>query len=198
VFFGMRSGFKHVGVGNWKMIGSDQRGYWEGYRTGRSSFVIGQPSANAVISTLTTGAYSGYSHGALEYELLSLRSAEEFSSSALANYNATTHRLTLTLDGFKTYSGYLGTNIVQSAWPTADPDNETILSSISMSCEATIDPMTNAFTCPLIDSTTSLTGTFRGKFYGETGNELAGTFSIVGLIRYSFDDGIVGSVALKR
>jgi hypothetical protein len=64
----------------------------------------------------------------------------------------------------------------------------------------TVDPSTNEFSCELsLDGNGSEpAGTFKGKFYGPEGNEIAGTFALTGLIRYSVDDAMVGAVALKR
>ncbi|HEY5808787.1 MAG TPA: hypothetical protein VIT67_12505 [Povalibacter sp.] len=87
---------------------------------------------------------------------------------------------------------------MSSTWPQAEEENTNILNAgATLGCTVTIDPATNAMTCTL-QMQGGLSGVFKGKFYGAGGKEIAGTFSLTGLVGFSFDDGIVGAVALKR
>ncbi|MET0496967.1 MAG: hypothetical protein ABW106_01715 [Steroidobacteraceae bacterium] len=193
-----RSGFE-VGIGNWKSIGGTQSGFWPGIPAARGSFVLGEPTDAAEIQDVASGAYEGFSHGGLEFDALFLYRFEEFSSAAHVTYDATTHALTLTLDGFETYEGILGATSLSSGWPAFETDPTNLLNAgATLSCVATIDPSTNEFSCLLSRGGGDPSGTFTGKFYGQGGNEIAGTFALTGLIRFSFDDGMVGAVVVKR
>jgi hypothetical protein len=188
-----------VGVGNWKVIGGEQRGYWSGFPAARGSFILGEPADDAEIQNVASGTYEGFSHGGLEFELLFMQGFEEFSSGAQVTYDETTHELTLTLDGFQTYEGALDTRTLASNWPVFEegPTNALNAGAV-LSCAVTVDPSTNEFACELSYAGGEPSGTFKGKFYGPEGNEIAGTFALTGLIRYSLDDAMVGAVALKR
>lgn len=198
IIIAARSDFE-VGIGNWKYIGGEQVGYWSGIPAARGSFILGEPTDAAEIQEVSSGTYEGFSHGGLEFELLFIQAFEEFSSAAHVTYDETTHELTLTLDGFQTYEGSLDTLAMISNWPVfeAGPTNALNAGAI-FSCVLTVDPGTNEFSCELSYGGSEPSGTFKGKFYGPEGNEIAGTFALTGLIRYSLYDGMVGAVALKR
>lgn len=188
-----------VGIGNWKRIGGEQYGYFSGIPAARGSFILGDPTDDAEIQDVSSGTYEGFSHGGLEFDLSFIYGFEEFSSAAHVTYDATTHELTLTLDGFQTYEGALNTGNLSSNWPVFTPGPTNALNAgAALSCVVTIDPSTNEFSCTLSYGGSEPAGTFKGKFYGPEGNEIAGTFALTGLIRYSLDDAMVGAVAVKR
>jgi hypothetical protein len=197
VIIGTRSGFAEVGIGNWKFIAGEQFGFFAGFPTAHGTFIVGEPTADAAVAAIESGQYSGFTHGGLEFELLSQNSFWEFSGKAAAAYDAATGELTLTLQDLDLHGSSMSADF-PTTWPTAMEDDITILTSISLGCTAVVDPATNAFSCALAEPGGALAGSFNGRFYGQDGQELAGTFSIIGLIRFSFDDGMVGAVALKR
>lgn len=193
-----RSGFA-VGIGNWKFIGGEQRGYWSGIPVARGSFIVGEPTDDAVIQDVPSGAYEGFSHGGLEFFALFMYQFEEFSSAAHVTYDASTHELRLALDEFETYQAYLEAGNLNSTWPVFEPEPTNLLNAgATFSCVVTIDPGTNEFSCTLARDGSEPSGTFKGRFYGPEGNEIAGTFALTGLIRFHNDDGMVGAVAVKR
>jgi hypothetical protein len=196
LLIGIRSGFNEVGIGNWKFIGAEQLGFFAGYPSARGSFIAGEPTADSELAALESAQYRGFTHGGLELELLYQDSFWEFSGRATAAYDAATRELTLSLQDLELHDSSMSTNFPTS-WPQPMADDPTILSSTTLSCTAVVDVVTNAFSCTLSDQG-GLSGSFSGKFYGPAGRELAGAFSIVGLIRSSFDDGMVGAVAMKR
>jgi hypothetical protein len=197
VIIGTRSGFNEVGIGNWKFIAGEQFGFFAGFPTAHGTFIVGEPAAHDAIAAIESGQYSGFTHGGLEFESLFQNSFWEFSGKATAAYDAATGELTLNLPDFELHDSSMSANF-PTAWPETMEDDITILSSISLGCTAVVDRATNAFSCALAEPGGALAGSFDGRFYGQDGQELAGTFSIIGLIRFSFDDGMVGAVALKR
>jgi hypothetical protein len=198
VLIGSQSGFESIGIGNWKYLGAEQRVLFPGIQTARGSFVLGVPTPDVAISDIPSGEYRGFAHGGLEYVLSGLDRFEEFSSAAHVTYDAATHQVTLTLDGFETYEGRFD-NSITSVWPVPADEPVTILSAgRTLTCVTTVDPATNEFSCPLVLAEANLEGEFKGKFYGQEGNQMAGTFSMSGLVRFDFGDGVVGAVVLKR
>ena len=198
VLIATRSGFNEIGIGNWKFIGAEQRGFFAGFPTAHGSFIVGEPTAATAVADVRSAQYSGFTHGGLELELLFQDSFWEFSGGATATYDAATGQLSLKLHDFALHESSMSTNF-PSAWPAAIEEEITVLSQISLGCTALVDPATNAFSCTLLsDPDTGLSGLFQGRFYGAEGQEVAGTFSIIGLIRAGFGDGMLGAVALKR
>jgi len=205
VIIGIRSNFNEVGIGSWKFIGPGQSGYFSGFENVSGSFIVGQPTQDAATAAIVSGTYVGFAHGSIETETNSLYSYNEFSAQASASYNTVTREVTLSLQGFSGYFGGVSfdgigkTATYTAGWQNPYTFSTTPIFSSPLTCVALVNPSTNTFTCSLTNSSSVITGSFKGKFYGSNGNEMAGTFAITGLLGGGgFNDGIVGAVALKR
>jgi hypothetical protein len=189
------SGFKHVGMGNWKYIGPYQTGYFSGSPIGKGSFLVGVPTDAGSLAQVGSGTYSGFSQAGAEADYRVFDGITEYdrfdqiTTSVQVTFDQASRTVTVRLTGLQYWT---------RSWMTLPPLSDYYHSSDmpqSVGCSAVVPADANSFSCSVRGDQE---GTFKGKFFGPSGNEVAGTFALTGLFLYGFGEAVVGAFAAKR
>jgi hypothetical protein len=185
------SGIGTVGMGHWKHLGTFQPGYFQGIRNVHGAFLIGKQTVASQISSIPTGSYIGFSQAGAEAYYYD--SFDQVTSNAVALYDASTHTITLRLSGFNLRSGTFGYGgQLNVKWQEAGSAG---LLPASVTCSGQVSPSTGQFTCRFA---TVLSGQIKGKFFGDRGQVVAGTYELSGSVASDYTDAMVGGFIAQR
>ncbi len=185
-----------VGMGHWKYLGPYQTGYFEGYQLVYGSFVIGTPTPVSGLGNISSASYAGYAQGGLEASQY-YNDFNELKSNVQVAFDKATGTVTIELKDFQVWTNAYMHPELPHYFHQTSPSSLSFLPA-SLKCTTTIDPNTNAFSCTLPSGSSVYTGTFKGKFFGQGGNEIAGTFAIKGIFVREFNEVTAGAFVVKK
>ncbi|MBA8735681.1 hypothetical protein [Chromobacterium violaceum] len=187
-------GYKNAGIGNWKYVGPEQSSGFVLQRVGIGSFVFGKPSVSSVISDLSASDYSGFLQGNPEYRYWN-DSFHQLTGTVNVKYDKSTDTVSVSVKDFKYWRGTMGAGInylVSDAMGLGNGLDGQVITCLAQKLSAT-----NLYGCDF--NAPGLSGKLKGKFYGNKGEEFAGTFTMRGLVyNGSFTDGAVGAFVSKK
>ncbi|MEO2219280.1 hypothetical protein ABGV49_19680 [Chromobacterium vaccinii] len=187
-------GYKNAGIGNWKYVGPEQSSGFVLQRIGIGSFVFGRPSASSVILDLATSDYAGYLQGNPEYRYWN-DSFHQLTGTVGVKYDKSTDTVSISVKDFKYWRSTMGAGVnylVSDAMGLGNGLDGQVITCLAQKLTAT-----NLYGCDF--NAPGLSGKLKGKFYGNKGEEFAGTFTMRGLVyNGSFTDGAVGAFVSKK
>lgn len=164
--------FKVAGIGLWRYVGPRQTGYYIGIQAASGSFAFGSKSPATVLDQMSSSNYSGYAQssslGRFSYNM------DDFSQNSwTTNVQIDKAAGTITFS-IRVIKQYLMNDI--SVLPMT-PISLEGRPSVTVTCTTPIVLGSNSFTC-ILPVPHFPHGSIRGRFFGETGEEIAGTFHL--------------------
>lgn len=190
------SDMQTVAMGQWKFLGRVSRYYDPGRYYSHGAFLVGAPTTAKAVTETPSGSYSGYSQAGIEAYYID--TLDQATANASAYYDAASKRITVRLSNLNYWSGSMDPTAFWSInWDT--PSRSEIYridkTEVTHSCTGEVNPTTGAFTCLFSGD---LRGQMKGKFFGESGQIVAGTYALKGGILWSFSEALVGGFISKR
>lgn len=188
----VQNGFAHVSMGSWKYFGPYQDGYFSGYKMALGSFLIGSPTESTAVGSISSATYSGYGQAGIEATPYD-DNFDELRSNVSVVYDKASSTVTIQLSDLQYWAA--------AYMSIGDASKFTQYAGLhlpaNLGCTAQVAPNTNTFSCEMDPNSTGYSATFKGKFFGPAGTEIAGTFAVKGLFLSDFYAASVGAFAAK-
>ena len=168
------SGFQAAGIANWLYVGPLQLGYYSGRQIAKGSFVYGKPAPAAAVASMGSAVYSGYAQAG-EVNKRYVDDFSEFTWTTEVEVDKATQKIRITIKTIPLYffnSIYADDTRGSPSLIALDSQPQT-----SFECITSTVSEGNAFECTLPESA-GPQGKIKGRFFGENGQEVAGTFAI--------------------
>ena len=189
------SGFRSAGIGNWKYVDSYQMGVFSGRPNAVGSFTFGSSTTAAVVGKMPSTVYAGYAQSiGAPQSYIHDYSQHVWSTAVAVDKVKNTIKITI-----KTFPQYLFSSIYSDGLNmsmTSIPLNH--VPQVSFTCTAPLAPARNSFECSMPKTGARYHGKIKGRFFGKSGEEMAGTFTIQMNGGIFYDETLVGAFLAKK